>query len=783
MLNTRGSDRRSPTRMPLITSYMIIVATFALATLATVADGAVLPATIDEDMTLAAADSPWQMRSDVFIAAGATVTVEPNVHVVAEGDWRLTVAGTLSAMAPMGTRIVFRAPEITSSGVWKGIFFTRGSTGRFQRCTFRSATTNLTIDGADVRLYNCHVRRASLDGVMAMGDAFVKTAYCRFQNNDRHGVQIQTSRPRGAILFSEFIGSGAHPVRVKAGCLQMLRRGNTFEHNGVDALGVDCDSAVDITETVAWRDQGLPLDMTVGSATADLIIDSGAALRIKSGVRIYPPRRIVVRGRLLVDGEADAAVTIQPKGDAGPGDWMGIAVESGGVVRMTDSAVGFAEDAFRVADARIYLKNTLIRDCSRDGIFAGGSAHVDLAECTISACGRNGVAIPQGASSAKIHSTRVVESGEYPMRLAATVVEALRHGNSWRDNARNAIGVVCSTDPDIADDDAWLAQGIPFDLTADPDATTLRIARGARLTLREGVAVRGGTLRADGILVASGAPDRPVTFDAATDAPAPGDWTGIEYAPGSAGRLVNAVVRNARVGVNVQSDGWIQLRNTRVHHCLENGIRAGGSAVPLITGCTVRDNMRWGVSIHHNAEPLLGASDSTANPGMNTFMRNAEYDLANQTPRPILAQQNWWGHATESEIGARILDRSEDASLGPVNFTPFLDSAPAAGSSEAVATPAPPLAVMSVAAVGAGGGAAIHVALSRPADLTVRLRNIAGRTVRTIDTRADTRSTVRWDGRDRRGNLVPSGRYAVEVEALAETGESSRALTTLNLAR
>ncbi len=776
MLDKRGSDRRSPTRTPLIASCMII-----LTALVPLADAAVLPATIDEDMTLAAADSPWQMRSDVFIAAGATVTVEPNVHVIAEGDWRLTVAGTLNAMAPMGTRIVFRAPEIASSGVWKGIFFTRGSTGRFQRCTFRSATTNLTIDGADVRLYNCHVRRASADGVMAMGDAFFKAAYCRFQNNGRHGVQIQTSRPQGAIIFSEFIGSGAHPVRVKAGCLQMLRRGNSFEHNGVDALGVDCDAAVDITDTVCWRDQGLPLDMTVGSATADLIIDSEAALRIKPGVRIYPPRRLVVRGRLLVDGEADGAVTIQPKGEAVPGDWMGIAVEPRGVVRMKNATVGFAEDGFRVGDARIYLKNTLIRDCSRDGIFAGGSAHVDLAGCTISACGRNGVAIPQGTCSAKIHSTRVVESGQYPMRLAATVVESLRHGNSWRDHAHNAIGVVCTTDPDIADDDAWLAQGIPFDLTADPDATTLRIARGGRLTVREGVAVRGGTLRADGVLVASGTPDRPVTFDAATDAPAPGDWTGIEYAPGSAGRLVNAVVRNARIGVNVQSDGWIQLRNTRVHHCLEDGIRAGGSAVPLITGCTVRDNMRWGVSIHHDAQPMLGASGSTANPGMNTFMRNAEYDLANQTPRAILAQQNWWGHATESEIGARILDRSEDDSLGPVNFTPFLDSAPTAGSGAVAATA--PLAVMSVAAVSAGRGAAIHVALSRPADVRVTLRNIAGRMVRSIDTRADTRSTVHWDGRDRRGRLVPAGRYVVEVEALAETGESSRALTTLNLAR
>ena len=763
-------------------AVQLALITLLIATIGPLAHAAVLPGTIDSDMTLTTADSPWLLRSNVLIAADAHVTVEPNVHIVAEGDWRLTVAGSLTAMAPMGTRIVFRAPEIDASGAWKGLLFNPGSVGRFQRCTFRSATTNVTVSAADVRLYNCHVRLASEDGVMALGDAFLKCAYCRFQNNGRHGLQIQTSAPEGAIIASEFIGSGQHPVRVKAGCLQMLRRDNSFEANGVEALGVDCGSSIDIDDTVCWRDQVLPLDMTIGSPTAELVIAEGEALRIKSGIRIYPPHRIVVRGRLLVDGLPDAPVVIQPKGAATAGDWAGIALSAGAVVRMANATVGFAEDGFRADDARVYLKDTLVRDCSRNGIYAGGSAHVDLAGCTISACARNGVAIPQATSSAKIHTTSVVECGDYPVRVAATVAEALRHGNYWRDNARQAIGVVCGTDPDIRDDDTWHAQSIPFDLTADPDATTLTVGSSGRLSIQEGAKVVGGTLRASGVLVAAGTPDHPVTFDAATASPAPGDWVGIEYAPGSAGRLVNAEVRNAQIGVNVQSDGWIQLRNTLVHHCAQDGIRAGGDSVPLITGCTSRNNGRWGVSVYHNAEPLLGLSGSAANPGLNSFINNAEYDLANQTGRAIVAQRNWWGHSAQAEIGARILDRSEDASLGPVNFTPFLTGPPASGSGTSVASSAP-LAVMSVAAVEAGEGAAINVALSRPADVRISLRNIAGRPVRTIDTRAESRTVVTWDGRDLRGNRVPAGRYVVEVEAFAETGECSRALTSVQLRR
>ncbi len=744
-------------------------------------EATVLPATISANRTLTAAGSPWQMRGNVTITPGATVTVEPNAHVVAEGNVRLTVSGSLIAMSPAGTRIVFRAPDSSASGAWQGIYFTPGSTGRFQRCTFRSATTNLLVEGADVRLYNCHVRKASQDGLMAWGDAFVKTAYCRFQNNTRHGLQIQTNSPSGAVISSEFIGNGGHPVLLKASCVELLRAGNRFEYNGTQAIGVDCDALADIEDADSWVNPGLPLDMAVGSPNAELRIEPGATLRIAPGTRIYPPHRIVVRGSLILSGSQGPPAVIQPQGAAQPGAWVGVAVEPQGVVRADGLTLGFAEDGLSVSDGSIYLANAMIRDCSRNGVFAGGTAHVDMTGCTVSACGMNGIAMPQGSSSAKIRTTRIVRCGEYPVRMAATVVEGLRDGNSAAENGRQAIGVVCSTYPDIADDDLWQAQGIPFDLTADPTSTSLRIGVTGRLSLREGVKVLGGVISAGGVFVAQGTAATPVIFDAATDQPAPGDWTGIEYATGSSGRLVHARVRNARIGVNVQSDGWIQLRNTLVERCAEDGIRAGSGSVPLITGCTVRDNARYGVSVWADATPLLGVSGSADNPGLNVLTGNGEHDLANQTPRALVAQRNWWGTTAQAQIGARILDRSESASLGPVNFTPFLQSAPT--TAPATLESRTTLAITSVAAMPTGAGAAIHVALTRPAEVRVTLRNIAGRPVRMLSAFADTQATLAWDGRATQGTSAPSGRYLVEVEALADDGSLSHALTTLQLTR
>ena len=75
-------------------------------------------------------------------------------------------------------------------------------------------------------------------------------------------------------------------------------------------------------------------------------------------------------------------------------------------------------------DADLYMEGSLVRECAEDGIFAGGDSHVDLANCTIDSCGANGLHMPQPASTAKVHSTRMSNCGAYPARLAASTAEA-----------------------------------------------------------------------------------------------------------------------------------------------------------------------------------------------------------------------------------------------------------------------------------------------------------------------------------------------------------------------
>ncbi len=84
------------------------------------------------------------------------------------------------------------------------------------------------------------------------------------------------------------------------------------------------------------------------------------------------------------------------------------------------------------------------------------------------------------------------------------------------------------------------------------------------------------------------------------------------------------------------------------------------------------------------------------------------------------------------------------------------------------------------------GGAQVVFALSQPAETSVEVLNIAGRTVRKVEEghlRLAGIHTIVFDGRNSGGALVPAGRYLVAVAARAENGQQVRRMMTVNLSR
>ncbi|HEX9251298.1 MAG TPA: right-handed parallel beta-helix repeat-containing protein [Ignavibacteriaceae bacterium] len=120
-----------------------------------------------------------------------------------------------------------------------------------------------------------------------------------------------------------------------------------------------------------------------------------------------------------------------------------------------------------------------------------------------------------------------------------------------------------------------------------------------------------------------------------------------------------------------------------------SGINTYGTAVvaPIITKNTIYGNW-WGVTIQvgiagqPGANPNLGNienADTTDN-GLNIIYGNIQdtivYDLYNNTPDPIYAQNNDWGVYDSVSIEDHIFHFVDDSTLGQVYFMPFSNSIP-----------------------------------------------------------------------------------------------------------
>ncbi len=95
-----------------------------------------------------------------------------------------------------------------------------------------------------------------------------------------------------------------------------------------------------------------------------------------------------------------------------------------------------------------------------------------------------------------------------------------------------------------------------------------------------------------------------------------------------------------------------------------------------------------------------------------------------------------------------------------------------------------PVTLTSVTALPMQGGGRLLFTLSQPAQCSIRIMNIAGRTIRILETnRAHPagQNVVLWDGRSATGSNVPSGRYLLQIEANATNGTTARALRTLSI--
>ena len=154
--------------------------------------------------------------------------------------------------------------------------------------------------------------------------------------------------------------------------------------------------------------------------------------------------------------------------------------------------------------------------------------------------------------------------------------------------------------------------------------------------------------------------------------------------------IENNTISNNRYGIAFIGSNitGVAKGNILFGNNIQNDPMQGGSGLNFYGGATnkvkVTDNdifnNLWGITIQLNAAPNLGDADIfNYNPGGNSIWDNGNsgeiYDLYNNTPNPIKAENNNWGTHDVETVEAHIFHQPDNPSLGLVDYLPILDPA------------------------------------------------------------------------------------------------------------
>lgn len=765
--------------------YAVVAHSIAVAIVASVlpALAAELPASLSGAQRLTAAQSPYELVRTCTIEAGAEVTIEAGVQIVVTGMYYLNVRGLLRARGTEEQPIVIGPHDGGVSGFWGGLRFIGDGHGELTHSVIRGATTNVLVENGRLCMDSCTSEHAATDGILVYGDARLDLLRSILRENGRRGLYVEGTAARGTVWRTDFVANGEYPTYLKATCVEILRRGNRYEGNGIQRVGVSCSAADDISDSDIWYPQDdAPFDLGAGTSSTTLSVSG--KLTLDRGVVILGTC-MDFSGSLCAAGTQEQPIVISSRISAPqPGDWTGIVLRDGAYADLLHTQIRHAETGIWAESAALHLEHCAIRSCRDDGIRCVSETTVSIEQTSITGNLRDGLRLEGCApESTGVSNCHFEDNGRYPVFAIAGDVRLLGIGNSYAGNGQSAIGADCSDTTDIAiGTHIWTAQGVPLELNADPSATMIQVAPSATLAIGPGITIRGGGLMVLGMLQVNGAADNRVSFDGIGASPAPGSWAGLYFGPGSNGTLSYVDVEHAVHGVDVNGASP-NISDCTIGHCQYDGLRFSGECVSVVSRTAIFGNGRYGVYVSGSATPRLGNLEN-ADPnddGLNDIWSNTAYEVMIASGNEVYAQNNYWGTTVLTDILARTWDHIDNPLCGLLNLQPIrstsaLTSTNAAARCERLV----PLhiGVMNIHPTDSGG-ADIAYTVSVDADVRAEVRNIAGILIRTIAQPAEANRVMRlyWDGKSATGTSAPKGRYLCAVTAFTSDGRCCRSMT------
>jgi hypothetical protein len=225
------------------------------------------------------------------------------------------------------------------------------------------------------------------------------------------------------------------------------------------------------------------------------------------------------------------------------------------------------------------------------------------------------------------------------------------------------------------------------------------------------------------------------------------------------GKVLDNLIARALTGIEVSADSGA-YRRIQIHG---NTFQRCEAAI--------------GILAPSNIEMGNLSNPSPKDDGGNVFQSSNTWFVVNRTSRDYKAEGNSFPTTVRGDIAAKIIDGRDDRSYGLVDYKPLAGGVMPTGEDGTVM-------VSEASALPTGRGAEVIYTLSAPAQVTVTIRNLAGRPVAVIARARATAAGVQrlaWSGLAGTGLHVPAGAYLIEVVARDPNGGEARVLTTVRL--
>lgn len=156
---------------------------------------------IHSNTTWTLANSPYHLTSNVIVFPGVTLTIQPGVKVIFDGNFTLEIRGKINAIGTASDKIYFCGKMIINSNdtfyaYWEKVLIEPNNkgTGEFKYCVFKDANTALEVNNAKAKVDFCvfENNRVGIYGFNTLNSGFESINDCVFKYNSK-GVEFAYS--------------------------------------------------------------------------------------------------------------------------------------------------------------------------------------------------------------------------------------------------------------------------------------------------------------------------------------------------------------------------------------------------------------------------------------------------------------------------------------------------------------------------------------------------------------------------------------------------------------